>query len=151
VWFAADEATNMEGPIDTLGGIFQFVLSQLTDHQYNVNAGDEFLRQTVPVILDSAVWNDPTQRSAIFLTFDEDYNNISWGIGNQGNHVVMVVIPSQGAVDAGMRPGHFVANDYNNHYSLLRTIEVSLGLPSLTNNDKYAQPMDEYWDTPVVV
>jgi hypothetical protein len=50
-----------------------------------------------------------------------------------------------------MRPGHFVANDYNNHYSLLRTIEVSLGLPSLTNNDKYAQPMDEYWDTPVVV
>jgi hypothetical protein len=150
VWFAADDATNMEGPTDTVEGIIQWALSQLTPavlggHQYNVRAGDEWLQDTLPVILNSPVWNDPTQKSAIFLTFDEDYNNISLGIGNQGNHIVTVVIPSPGAVAAGMRGGHFVADDYNNHYSLLRTIEDSLGLPRLTNNDRFAQPMNEYW------
>jgi hypothetical protein len=145
VWFAADDATNMEGPTDTLVGVVQWAVSQLIGHQYNVSAGDEWLQDTLPIILNSPVWQDPSQRSAIFLTFDEDYNNLSTGIGNQGNHIVMVVIPSPGAVTSGMQQGHFIADDYNNHYSLLRTIEDSLGLPPLTNNDKYAQPMNEYW------
>jgi hypothetical protein len=150
VWFAADDATNMEGPTDTLDGIVQWALSQLLPtwlggHQYNVKAGDEWLQEELPVILNSPVWQNPTQKSAIFLTFDEDYNNISLGIGNQGNHITTVVIPSPGAVASGMRGGHFVADDYYNHYSLLRTIEDSLGLPALTNNDKYAQPLNEYW------
>jgi len=135
----------MEGPTDTLAGVIQWALSQLTTHQYNVAAGDAWLQDTLPMIMDAPVWNDPNQKSAIFLTFDEDYNNISLGIGNQGNHIVTVVIPSPGAVANGMRGGHFVADDYNNHYSLLRTIEDSLGLPPLTNNDRYAQPMNEYW------
>ena len=145
VWFAADDETNMEGPTDTLVGIFQWALSQLTDHQYNVKAGDQWLQQTIPTILNSPVWQDPTQKSAIFITFDEDYNNLSLGIGNQGNRIPMIVIPSQGAVDSGMRDGHFVASDYGNHYSLLRTIEDSLGLPRLTNNDAYAYPLNDYW------
>ncbi len=145
VWFAADDATNMEGPTDTVVGAIQWAISQLTDHQYNVAAGDKWIQDTLSVILDSPVWQDPTQRSAIFLTFDEDYNNLSTGIGNQGNHIVMVVLPSPGAVNSGMQQGHFIADDYANHYSLLRTIEDALGLPPLTNNDKYAQPMNEYW------
>jgi len=87
----------------------------------------------------------PSQKSAIFITFDEDYNNITTGVGNEGNHIVMVVIPSQGAVDSGMRGGHFVADDHANHYSLLRTIEDSLDLLPLTNNDEFAQPMNEFW------
>jgi hypothetical protein len=145
VWFAADDGTNMEGPTDTLDGVIRWALSQLTTHQYNVAAGDAWLQDTLPVILDSATWQDPLQRSAIVITFDEDYNNLSTGIGNQGNHIVTVVIPSQGAVSSGMRQGHFVADDHNNHYSLLRTIEDALGLPPLTNNDKYAQPLNEYW------
>jgi Phosphoesterase family len=145
VWFAADDATNMEGPTDTLLGIIRWALSQLTTHQYNVAAGDEWLQDTIPVIMNSPVWNDPTQKSAIVITFDEDYNNLSLGIGNQGNHIVTVVIPSPGAVASGMRDGHFVADDYNNHYSLLRTIEDSLGLPPLTNNDRFAEPMNDYW------
>jgi hypothetical protein len=95
--------------------------------------------------MNSATWQNPNVRSAIFVTFDEDYNNISLGVGNQGNHIVMVVIPSPGAVNAGMRSGHFIADDYGNHYSLLRTIEEALGLPSLTNNDRFAFPMNEYW------
>jgi hypothetical protein len=150
VWFAADDATNMEGPTDTLTGIVQWAISQLTPkflggHQYNVAAGDAWLKDTLPIIMDSNTWNDPTQKSAIFLTFDEDYNNISLGIGNEGNHIVTVVIPSPGAVASGMRGGAFVADDRYDHYSLLRTIEDSLGLPPLTNNDRYAQPMNEFW------
>ena len=84
-------------------------------------------------IMASETWKDPNVKSAIFLTFDEDYNNIITGVGNEGNHIIMVVIPSPGATydpspTRGMRAGAFVADDYYNHYSLQRTIEESLGL-----------------------
>jgi hypothetical protein len=148
VWFAANDDTNMEGPTESLPGILAWAWSQLTTHQYNVAAGDEWLKGVVNTIMTSPVWQDDKQRSAIFVTFDEDYNNLSLGNGNQGNHVPMIVIPSQGAVDDGMRSGHFEAVDYANHYSLLRTIEESLGVTArLTNNDTYANAMNEYWCT----
>jgi hypothetical protein len=140
VWFAANEASNGEGPIDFPFGILSFALSQLTTHQYNIAAADQFLQQEIPIIMNSPAWQ--TQRCAIFITFDEDYNNLSLGIGNEGNHVAMIVIPSP---NSGMLQGHFVVDDYNNHYSLLRTIEDSLGLPPLTDNDKFATPMNGYW------
>jgi hypothetical protein len=143
-WIAADDANNMEGPASG-SGLDQWRLSQLTNHQYNVKAGDEFLQQTLPIIMNSAAWQDPTQKSVIFLTWDEDNNNLSLGIDNQGNHVPMIVIPSPGAVASGMRGGPFVADDYYNHYSLQRTIEDALGLPPLTDNDEYAQPMKQFW------
>ena len=143
-WFAADGADDMEGPQS--GSSFdQFRQGQLTDQQYNVKAGDEFLRQQLTGIMNSAVWQDPTQRSAIFLTWDEDNNNLSLGIGNQGNRVVTIVIPSPGAVASGMRGGPFAADDYYNHYSLQRTIEDALGLPPVTRNDSYARPMNQFW------
>ena len=143
-WIAADENNNMEGPITGFGAVL-FVLSQLTNHQYNISAGDTFLQDEVTTIMNSPVWQDPTQKSAIFITWDEDYNNLSLGIGNQGNNVPMIVIPSAGAVASGMRGGEFVAGDYYNHYSLERTIENALGLPPLTINDTYAEPMNEFW------
>ncbi|MDT5331657.1 MAG: hypothetical protein QOF31_2954 [Mycobacterium sp.] len=147
VWFAADDATNMEGPTDFPFGIINWALGFINPrHQYNVKAGDDWLQGPLSTIMDSPTWQAPTQRSAIFVTFDEDYNNITTGVGNEGNHIVMVVIPSQGALDSGMRPGHFVADDHNNHYSLLRTIEDSLNLLPLTNNDQFAQPMNEFWE-----
>ena len=135
VWFAADECHNQEGCND-----LRFVVGQLALHQYNLRAGDEFLAATLPTILNSPAFR--TQRSAIFITWDEDYDNLYLGNGNEGNHVPMIVIPSP---NSGMRQGQFVAYNYNNHYSLLRTIEDALGLPRLTNNDRFAQPMNEYW------
>jgi len=135
VWWAADENHNMEGPIN-----LEFILSQLTTHQYNIKAGDQFLADTLPTIMNSPAFQ--MQRSAIFITWDEDYDNLSLGIGNEGNHVPMIVIPSP---NSGMRQGHIVGMNYNNHYSLLRTIEDSLGLPRLTNNDRFAQSMNDYW------
>ena len=148
VWFAADDATNVEGPTDFPFGILNWALGFINpSHQYNVKAGDEWLQGPLTTIMNSPTWQGPTQRSAIFVTFDEDYNNITTGVGNEGNHIVMIVIPSQGAVDSGMREGHFVvADDHNNHYSLLRTIEDSLYLLPLTNNDEFAQPMNEFWE-----
>jgi hypothetical protein len=102
--------------------------------------GDQFLAATLPTILNSPAFQ--TQRSAIFITWDEDYHNLYLGIGNEGNHIPRIVIPSP---NSGMRQGHVVAVNYNNHYGLLRTIENSLGLPPLTNNDRFARPMNEYW------
>ena len=145
-WFAANEDFNGEGPIDFPWGILKFALSQLTPgNPYNIPALDQFLSETVPVVLNSPVWNDPTRKSALIVTFDEDNNNTSLGFGNEGNRVVFTVIPSQGAVAAGMRSGAFTATTHLNHYSLLRFIEDSLGLPTLTNNDRYAAPLNEFW------
>ncbi|MGD9621836.1 MAG: alkaline phosphatase family protein [Mycolicibacterium sp.] len=145
-WFAANESYNGEGPIDSLWDLIKFGISQLMPtHQYNVPALDEYLSETVSVIMNSNVWHDPAEKSALFVTFDEDNDNMSLGFGDEGNHIVMVVIPSPGAVAAGMRGGSFIATDRYDHYSLLRTIEDSLGLPTLTNNDRFAVPMNEFW------
>lgn len=150
-WIAANEDNNMEGPVDTLSGVLQFIATQLTDHQYNVAAGDQFVQQEISTIENSALWTDPTQKDAIILTFDEDNNNLSLGFGNDGNHVPMIVIPSAGAITlGGMQSGHFTTDDYYNQYSLLTTIEDALRtapgtLAPLTDNDMYAPPMNAFW------
>lgn len=145
VWFAPDENSNGEGPVDNLSGALHFVGSQLDPrHQYNVPALDQFLQENVPTILNSEAWQ--TTKSVLIVTFDEDNNNITLGFGNEGNHVVTVVIPSPLAVsEGGMKGGAFVVSDNYNHYSTLRTIEDALGLPTMTNNDKYAQPLNGFW------
>jgi hypothetical protein len=149
VWFAADDETNMEGPTDFPFGILNWVLGFLNPaHQYNVKAGDDWLQGPLATIFNSPTWQDPGERSVVFVTFDEDYNNITTGVGNEGNHIVTIGIPSPGAVGTAageMRSGAFVAADHYNHYSLQRTIELALGLGPLTNNDRYAQPMNEFW------
>src|SRR5204863_8871241 len=71
VWFAATEASNGEGPIDLPFGILSFALSQLTTHQYNIAAADQFLQREIPIIMNSPAWQ--TQRCAILITFDQDY------------------------------------------------------------------------------
>lgn len=149
-WFAANEDFNGEGPVDFPWGMLRFAITQVTDQQYNVPALDQFLSETVPVILASKVWNDPTESSVLVVTFDEDNNNTSLGFGNDGNHIVTVVVPSSGAILAGMRAGGFTATGHYNHYSLLRMIEDALNLPTLTDNDKFAAPMNEFWDAGIL-
>jgi hypothetical protein len=150
-WIAADEDHNMEGPIDTPTGIAQFLISQFTNHQYNVEAGDQFVQQEISTIENSPTWTDPTQHDAIIVTFDEDNNNLSLGFGNDGNNVPMIVIPNGGAVtDGGMLPGPFTTDAYYNEYSLMATIEDALRaapetLLPLTANDMYAPPMNAFW------
>lgn len=151
-WFAANEDYNGEGPTDFPWGALRFALSQISpNHQYNVPALDQYLSETVPVILNSNAWQDPAEKSVLVVTFDEDNNNTSLGFGNEGNHIVTVVIPSPGAIAGGMKSGAFVDSTHYDHYSLLRTIEDALGLPPLTNNDRYAVPMNGFWETPTVL
>ncbi len=149
-WIAADENHNGEGPIDSVGGIARFIISQFTNHQYNVPAADQFVQQEVSTIENSPTWTDSSQQDAIIITFDEDNNNLSLGFGNEGNNVPMIVIPNGGAVDGGMQSGPFTTDNYYNEYSLMATIEDALSptpgtLAPLTDNDMYAQPMNAFW------
>ena len=144
-WFQADEEHAGEGPLDIPFGLLSFVLSQLTDHQYNVAASDEFLQDTLPIIMNSPVWQDPIQKSAIFITFDETTTTCRWASATKATTSSRSSFRRRGAVAAGMRGGAFVASDHYDHYSLLRTIEDSLGLRRLTNNDTYAQPLNEFF------
>jgi Phosphoesterase family len=145
-WIAADEDNNGEGPIDTPSGIAQFIISQFTNHQYNVAAADQFVQQEVSAIENSPTWTDPNEKDAIILTFDEDNNNLSLGFGNDGNNVPMIVIPNEDAVaNGGMQSGPFTTDTYYNQYSLMATIEDTLGLAPLTANDTYATPMNAFW------
>ena len=107
---------------------------------------DQYLSETVPTIMNSNAWKSD-EASVIVVTFDEDNNNTSLGFGNNANHIVTVVIPSPGAILDGMRSGSFTVTDYYNHYSLLRMIEDALDLPTLTNNDKFASPMNAFWES----
>ena len=150
-WIAADEANNMEGPVNTPSGLAQFLIGQLTNQQYNVAAGDQFVQQEVSAIENSPTWTDPNEKDAIILTWDEDNNNLSLGIGNEGNNVPMIVIPNEDAATAGgMESGPFTTDAYYNEYSLMATIEDALRttpgtLAPLTANDMYAQPMNAFW------
>ena len=100
-WIAADEANNMEGPVDTPSGLAQFLISQFTNQQYNVAAGDQFVQQEVTAIENSPTWNAAGEKDAIIITWDEDNNNLSLGFGNEGNNVPMIVIPNEDAVKNG--------------------------------------------------
>jgi Phosphoesterase family len=143
-WIAADEANNMEGPVNSPLSDARWLASQLTTHQYNVAAGDAFVQQEVQTIEASPTWNS-SQSDVIYITMDEDFNNISLGFGNEGNHVVMIAIPNQAAINAGFQPGPFVDPNYANQYSLMATVEGNLGLAPLTANDMYAEPMNALW------
>ncbi len=150
-WIAANEANNGEGPVDTPSGLAQFVIGQLTNQQYNVPAADQFVQQEVSTIENSPTWTADGEKDAIIITFDEDNNNLSLGIGNEGNNVPMIVIPNGGAVtDGGMLSGPFTTDAYYNEYSLMATIEDTLRtapgtLLPLTANDTYAAPMSAFW------
>jgi len=150
-WIAADEANNGEGPINSLSGILHFIGGQLTNQQYNVAAADQFVQQQVSAIENSPTWDAAGQKDAIIVTSDEDNNNLSLGIGNEGNNVPMIIIPNGGAVTSGdMVSGPFTTDAYYNQYSLMATIEDALRttsgtLPPLTANDMYATPMNAFW------
>src|SRR5579864_7634533 len=84
-------------------------------HDCPVSAGDDWLRQEVTAILQSAAWKS---NSVLFITWDEDD-------GSADNRVLTLVI----------QPGqkHFVSNRLYTHYSLLATIEDLMGVGRLAN------------------
>ncbi|MGW7001908.1 alkaline phosphatase family protein [Streptomyces sp. NPDC054933] len=101
-----------------------------------VTAGDTWLSQTLPTIFNSPAWK--TQRSLLIITWDEDAAD-----GQQpSQRIPTLVLGSQ-----GVRAGSTSADRYT-HYSMLRTVEAALRLPSLTRNDLYAEPINGIWNEP---
>jgi hypothetical protein len=95
------------------------------------SAGDNWLKGRLPSVFNSAAWQ--TQRSLLVITWDEDAHD-------EGNRIPTIVISSQ-----GVKQGGFQSTTRYTLYSVLRTIEEALGAPPLTNNDRYAQPMNDFF------
>ncbi|MGN6678174.1 MAG: alkaline phosphatase family protein, partial [Streptosporangiaceae bacterium] len=96
-----------------------------------IRAGDEFLAAELGAIERSPAWR--TQRSLAIITFDED----GFDHEHPAQRVATLILGSH-----GVRQG-YVSHARYTHYSLLRTIEAALGLPSLTANDRWAQPVND--------
>lgn len=96
--------------------------------------GDAWLQQTLPGIFHSPAWTQ--QRSLLIITWDEDAADAQPNLEN----VPTLILGSQGTVKAGSTS----AQRYT-LYSLLRTTEAALNLPSLTGNDYYADPVNDIW------
>jgi acid phosphatase len=84
-------------------------------HSSSVGAGDAFLEDFVPQITGSPAF----ARSVLFITWDEGDTN-----DQGGGHIATVI------VSPGMKPGAKFTGPAT-HYSMLRTIELSWGLPLL--------------------
>ncbi|HSY28432.1 MAG TPA: alkaline phosphatase family protein [Burkholderiaceae bacterium] len=90
---------------------------------------DGWLKQTLQPIFASPAWTG--QRSLLILTWDESASSGT-------NHIAGIVYGSQGLVGSGA-----LSTTSYNHYSSGRTVENALGLPPLTPNDTYAQPIND--------
>jgi hypothetical protein len=99
-----------------------------------VTAGDTWLKNTLTPIFNSPAWQK--QRSLLILTWDEDAADGQQNLQN----IPTLVLGSQ-----GVKAGSTSAARYT-HYSVLRTIEAALKLPSLTDNDLYADPIEGIWE-----
>ncbi len=96
-----------------------------------IHAGDVFLARELGAVLRSPAWR--TQRSLAIITVDED----NYDHPNPPQRVATLLLAS-----SGVRHGYVSRARYT-HYSVLRTIEAALGLPTLTANDRYAQPVND--------
>jgi len=92
-------------------------------HDCSTQTADKWLSQTVPKILATSAW----QKGGVLL--------ITWDEGeDSANHVLTLVI----------HPGTIIRTSGRayNHYSMLASIEVRLGLP-LLGQAAHATPMDD--------
>ena len=96
-----------------------------------IAAGDSWLKTIVTELFRSPAWR--TQPSLLIVTWDEDAEDGQ----HPANRVPTFVIGSR-FVKKG-----FVSNVRYTHYSLLRTVEVALGLGTLTDNDAFATPLND--------
>lgn len=100
---------------------FSLIIPNLTHdmHDGTIRQGDDWARAFVPKILESPAWRDG---GALVITFDE-------GLDTSTPPNLIATIVSGPTV----RPGMTSAVPHT-HYSLLRTIQDSLGLPCLEDS-----------------
>jgi len=96
-------------------------------HDCSVSTGDTWLSNNVPAILNSSAFT--SQHSLLVIVWDEDDFS-------QSNQVAWV------GVGYGVKTNYTSSVSYD-HYSYLRTIEASWGLPTLTTTDGSASAMTD--------
>jgi Phosphoesterase family len=101
-----------------------------------ITAGDTWLSQNLPTIFKSPAWTK--QRSLLIITWDEDANDGQPDL----EKIPTLILGSQGTVKQG-----FSTDQRYTPYSLLRTIEAGLNLPTLTENELFANPVNDIWTT----
>ena len=101
-----------------------------------ITAGDTWLSQTLPTILNSPAWTQ--QKSLLILTWDEGAVK-SYG-PSYPNRVPTIMLGSPGTVKAG-----YSSSERVNQYGLLRVVDKALGLSPLTANDTYATTPNDIW------
>jgi hypothetical protein len=97
-----------------------------TDTDAVLRAGDDYVKTLVTTIQRSPAF---TSNSAIFITWDENDFSSTLGCcgssaGNGGGHVATIVITPRYTTPIRISAA-------SNHYTLLRTIETTFGLPPL--------------------
>jgi len=113
---------------------YAFVVPNMCNdmHDCSTAIGDQWLSQSVPIILNSPAFRN--QHSVLFITWDEDDNSPT-------NQVPLLVL------GGGVTPGAQATTAYN-HYSLLKTVEASWGLAPLAGGDSAAAPLNDFWPPP---
>lgn len=102
-----------------------------------ITAGDTWLSQTLPTIFKSPAWTN--QRSLLIITWDEDAADGQADL----QKIPTLILGSQGTVKQDFSSGQRYTE-----YSLLRAIEAGLNLPNLTDNDLFADPVNDIWTRP---
>ncbi|HEX9239370.1 MAG TPA: alkaline phosphatase family protein, partial [Candidatus Bathyarchaeia archaeon] len=104
-------------------------------HDCPVSTGDTYLSQVVPNILNSSLFTH--RKAALFITFDEGNGYCPLN----GSSLDCVYALWAGPV---VNTNFQSTNQYN-HYSFLKTLETVWNLPPLTDNDRSATPMMEFF------
>jgi hypothetical protein len=105
-------------------------------HDCSVGTGDTWLSQNVPTILNSSAYKNG---GVLFIVWDEGSTSAGCCTDAAGGHIALLVISPLGKAA-------FKSTTAETHYSLLRTIEDSWGLPELNGAAcTCSVPMREYF------
>jgi hypothetical protein len=112
------QITHLAG-FDPAAADFEMIIpNEINDmHSSSTRAGDDFLRDFVPLITGSPAFAD----SVLFITWDEGAGS---DVQGGGGHIATII------ASPGMTPGSRFTGAAT-HYSMLRTIELAWGLPLL--------------------
>jgi len=135
------------------------VASETDEHPpANPQLGQQLTAKVISALQQGPDWSS----SAFFLTWDEHggyYDHVAPPAAPVPDDVAPILGPSDTAatfdhygvrvplivVSPWSRP-HFVSHLVHDHTSILRTIELRFGLPSLTRRDAAARPLTEFFD-----
>jgi len=133
-WLTPNDCDDMHGSGACTNRCLSTNLDNVTDCEKD---GDAYLKTLVPRILNSTTFR--TQRSALFITFDE---GTGFCLPNHKQNGDCIYAVWSGPV---AKSNGFTSYNRYNHYSFLKTLEFNWNLPSLQTNDTTASAMKEFF------